>query len=313
MGRKKRGNPINGWLMVDKPLDWTSTDVVNKLKYHLFAQKAGHGGTLDPLATGLLPIAFGEATKTANFALEGEKLYDFTVKWGESTNTDDAEGEVIATSDTRPTEQEILDILPEFTGIRLQTPPQFSAIKIKGQRAYDLARKGEKADIPAREVEAYEINLLECDDTQARFEVACSKGYYVRALARDLAQALQTEGHVSVLRRTGVGGLGVEDAIPLQEILDLSGEEAIENMLMPVDAVLDDIPAVELTADEAHKMRSGNPVLFLRRHDRARIEGLQAEAAGDEESFVLALCGGDPVALAQLNGAELAPKRVFNL
>ncbi|MEM6902466.1 MAG: tRNA pseudouridine(55) synthase TruB [Pseudomonadota bacterium] len=311
MGRRKKGDPIHGWMVVDKPIGATSTQVVSRVRRHLDAQKAGHGGTLDPLATGVLPIALGEATKTVNYALHGDKSYAFTVRWGAATDTDDAEGEVIKTSDSRPTEQQIRDALSKFTGLISQVPPKYSAIKIDGERAYDLARDGVEVEIPTREVEIFDFDLVEIVDTDhARFEVACGAGTYVRALARDLALELGTLAHVSQLRRLSAGPFTAKDAIPLDEIEDSSITHAREQLLLPVEAALDDIPALALTRDEAQKLRLGQSVKFLSRQDRHRLDDLDIE---DEGEPILTMSDGKPVALAQLDGPEIKPIRVLNL
>ncbi len=206
MARRRKGTPIHGWLILDKPLGPSSSGCVGKLKWLTGAQKVGHGGTLDPLASGVLPIAFGEATKTSSYAMDGSKTYEFDVTWGTSTETCDAEGDVIASSDARPTEEQINAALPSFIGDIDQIPPKFSAIKIDGQRAYELARKGEEVDIKSRPVTIHDLRVVRIvDSNTASFEVDCGKGTYVRSLARDLALHLGCEGHISRLRRTAVG------------------------------------------------------------------------------------------------------------
>jgi len=310
--RKRRGKPINGWLLIDKPTDWTSSDVVNKVKRHLDAQKAGHGGTLDPLATGLLAIAFGEATKTVGYALHGPKTYSFNLQFGRSTTTDDAEGETLHTSDVIPDEAAIRAILPQFLGVVMQRPPIFSAIKVDGQRAYDMARNGESVDLPEREVECHGIEFEGfVTPTEARFTVDCGPGYYVRSLARDLAEKLGSVGHVSALRRDRVAALDIDDAVTLDKFLALPPEDAIAT-LRPIQAVLDDIPAFAVSADEAQGLRQGQPVRLLKRQDRSRIIDLGLED-GDPDATVLITTEGQAVALATLDGPELKPLRIFNL
>ena len=212
---KKKGRPISGWVVLDKPVGMGSTEAVSKIKWLFQAEKAGHAGTLDPLASGMLPIALGEATKTVPYVQDGAKIYRFTVAWGQERSTDDLEGPVTKSSDRRPAEADVLALMPKYTGIIMQTPPQFSAIKISGERAYDLAREGETVDIPAREVEIGRLDLIEHDADRTIFEVECGKGTYVRSLARDLGRALGTYGHVAALRRTRVGAFGEDAAVTL--------------------------------------------------------------------------------------------------
>ncbi len=311
-GRRRRGKPVHGWLLIDKPMEWTSSDVVNKVRRHLNAQKAGHGGTLDPMATGLLAIAFGEATKTVGYALHGRKGYDFSVRFGQATSTDDAEGEVVATSDVRPSAEAIEAALPAFVGDVMQRPPAFSAIKVDGQRAYDLARAGEVVELEARPVICHGLAFQGFEeDGAARLRVDCGPGYYVRSLARDLAEAVGSVGHVTRLRRDRVAGLTLDNAIRLKDFLDLEPEEAIQEVLQPIEAVLDDIPAVTLSLQEAQLLRQGQPVRLLRKQDRQRVVDLSAEAA-EEEATVVALADGRAVALATVEGPTLKPLRVFN-
>ncbi|MEM8839495.1 MAG: tRNA pseudouridine(55) synthase TruB, partial [Pseudomonadota bacterium] len=215
MGRRKKGLNINGWVILDKPHEMTSTQAVGKVKWLFNANKAGHAGTLDPLATGLLAIALGEATKTVPFIMDGSKTYDFTLLFGEETDSCDAEGTVVETSDRRPSREEIETILPEFTGLVTQVPPAFSAIKVNGERAYDLAREGEAVELEAREVEIDALDLVSFDGEEARFSCLCGKGTYIRSLARDIAKALGTCGRVSALRRLAVGPFSENDMISL--------------------------------------------------------------------------------------------------
>ena len=212
--RKKKGRPISGWVILDKPVGMGSTPCVGKLRWLYKAAKAGHAGTLDPLASGMLPIALGEATRTVPYVMDGEKTYRFTVSWGSATNTDDLEGEVTETSDKRPNEQAVLDILDNYTGEIQQIPPKFSAVKINGERAYKLARDGEEVEIAARTVSIHELNLVEHTGDTSTFEVLCGKGTYVRSLARDMGRELGCFGHISVLRRTTVGPFSEEDMVP---------------------------------------------------------------------------------------------------
>ena len=221
MARKRKGNKVDGWLVIDKPYNMGSTKVVGKCRFLTKAQKVGHAGTLDPLATGILPIAFGEATKTIPFMMDAKKTYRFTVTWGEERTTDDIEGDVIETSGIRPTQDQILKALPDFIGVIKQRPPIFSAIKIDGKRAYDLARAGEAVEMKEREVEVFDLKLLESDLQSATFEMECSKGTYVRSIGRDLARKLGTLGYISMLRRTKVGAFDESDTISLEKLEEL--------------------------------------------------------------------------------------------
>jgi tRNA pseudouridine55 synthase len=313
VARRRRGRPIHGWLVVDKPLGLTSTQVMAKARHLLGAEKAGHGGTLDPLATGVLPIAFGEATKTVAHAMGRAKTYRFRVRWGEETATDDGEGEVVATSPVRPAPAEIEAALTRFLGEIDQVPPRFSAVKLAGERAYDLARAGAAVDLPARRVRIDGLRLLGTPDRDhADFEVDCGKGTYVRALARDLAHALGTLGHVTQLRRLAVGRFTLDHAISLDDLSSLEQGAALERVLLPVETALDDIPALALTEPEAHRLRLGQAVALLRRQDRERLDRLTSDPAGNGAA-ALAVCNGTPVALVRVEGAEVRPVRVLNL
>jgi len=310
MGRNKKGNPISGWLNLDKPLGMTSTQAIGKVRRILSAQKVGHAGTLDPLATGILPIAFGEATKTIPFAQDADKVYRFTVKWGTATTTDDAEGEAIQTSDIRPTEAGIIALLPRFTGNIDQIPPQFSAIKVDGERAYDLAREGQKLDLQARSVTVYSFHAVNINKDEAVFELNCSKGTYVRSIARDMGQILGCFGHVTALRRLAVGNFTEETAISLDALEKLVQSAPPDQVLLPVETVLDDIPALAMTAEEVSRIRQGQTIRFLSRQDIDRF----AVAGIDEMTdLVLAIGLNKPVALLEKQGIELHPVKVFNL
>lgn len=312
MARKRKGLPIHGWLVLDKPLGLTSTQALAKARRLLNAEKAGHGGTLDPLASGVLPIAFGEATKTVSFAMDGTKVYRFTVAWGEQRTTDDAEGEVIARSAVRPAREAILAQLPAFEGFIQQIPPQFSALKVDGERAYDIAREGDVVDLEPRTVRIDRFELIDIPDADhATFDVTCGKGTYVRALARDLAEALGTAGHVSALRRLSVGRFTLDKAISLDELAAMDDNAALQDLLLPLATALDDIPALALTEAEAHRMRHGQSILLVTRQDRARLKGLGDGAAEGETVF--ASLGETPVALARIDGAEVKPVRVLNV
>lgn len=312
VARKRKGLPIHGWLVLDKPLGLTSTQALAKARRLFNAEKAGHGGTLDPLASGVLPIAFGEATKTVSFAMDGTKVYRFTVAWGEQRTTDDAEGEVIARSAVRPAREAILARLPAFEGFIQQIPPQFSALKVDGERAYDIAREGDVVDLEPRTVRIDRFELIDIPDADhATFDVTCGKGTYVRALARDLAEALGTAGHVSYLRRLSVGRFTLDKAISLDELAAMDDNAALQDLLLPLATALDDIPALALTEAEAHRMRHGQSILLVTRQDRARLKGLGDGAA--ESETVFASLGETPVALARIDGAEVKPVRVLNV
>jgi tRNA pseudouridine55 synthase len=308
MARKRKGDPVSGWLVIDKPAGVTSTQVVGKVRRLFNAAKVGHGGTLDPLATGILPIALGEATKTIPFIMDGRKRYRFTVRWGEARTTDDTEGTVSATSDRRPTEAEIQAGLPQFTGEIEQVPPAFSAIHVDGERAYDLARAGETVELSARRITIHGFRLVALDDADhATFEVCSGKGAYMRALGRDLALSLGTCGHISALRRLAVGPFDESQAISLESLVTLGHSPAAFGHLRPVETALDDIPALALTDIEANSLRSGQPVGFIRRQDAGRVSHISSG------TLVCATAGGKPVALARFEAGDLRPVRVFNL
>jgi tRNA pseudouridine55 synthase len=304
MARRKKGYPVHGWLVLDKPLGLTSTHALAQVKRLFDAQKAGHAGTLDPLATGILPIAFGEATKTVSYAVDGEKSYRFTVRWGIETTTDDAEGAPARTSDLRPDPHEIEAQLPRFTGEIMQVPPQFSAIKIDGDRAYDLARSGETIDLVARPVfvDALRVVSHPYPDTTV-FEADCGKGTYVRALARDMGRALGCYGHVIALRRTRVGPFSEDNAVTLDEVRDIAGAEgsaSLENMLQPVEAALDRLTELSISPSDAASLCSGQPVL-IRGRDAPVLSGP-----------VYAMSKGRLIALGEIDRGAIRPTRVFN-
>jgi tRNA pseudouridine55 synthase len=284
----------------------TSTQAVAKIRRLFEAEKAGHGGTLDPLASGLLPIALGEATKTVQWAMEGRKIYRFEAAWGEERSTDDREGEVTATSEKRPLKVELEAILPRFQGEIMQVPPAFSAIKVEGERAYDLARAGEAVALQARPALIERLTLIACPDANhAVFEVTCGKGTYIRALARDMGRALGCFGHVSALRRVAVGPLGEADMIPLATLEEMRhkapGEHAMEGVLRPLETVLDGIPAWPVKDAEAQRLKQGQAVL---------LRGANAPIAQDA---VLVMWGRKPLGLASIEQGSLKPKRLFNL
>jgi tRNA pseudouridine55 synthase len=294
---KKRD--VHGWVILDKPIGMTSTHAVSVVKRAFSAKKAGHAGTLDPLASGLLPIALGEATKTVPFVMDGRKAYQFTVAWGTQTNTDDTEGSVIATSDKRPDEAAILALLPRFTGTILQTPPKFSAIKIAGERAYDLARDGEEVELEARPVEIDALSIVSHDGATTTFEAECGKGTYVRAIARDLGLALGCLGHVAHLRRTRVGPFTVAEAAGVETLRE-SPESALA-ALQPVKTALSLIPEVVIHRDAATRLKRGQSAL------------LRGAGAPVELPAAYATCAGTLVATGSVENGEFVPHRVFNL
>ncbi len=311
MARKRKGTPIHGWLILDKPEGPSSNGCVGRIRWLTGAAKVGHGGTLDPLASGVLPIAFGEATKTQSYAMDGYKTYEFRARWGESTDTDDAEGDVTARSDKRPTRDEIEAALPRFTGKISQIPPVYSAIKIDGERAYKRARRDEDVEIAPRDVEIVELRLLDIPDgDHADFEMRCGKGTYVRALVRDLALHLGCEGHIRRLRRTAVGPFSIEKAVKLDAFEANEGEQAaalLEQYLLPVETVLDDIPALALTEQEARRLKHGQGVPVLPVAQRSPLRNV---SQGD---VVQVTANGTLLALARISGGEIRPFRVMNI
>jgi tRNA pseudouridine55 synthase len=308
MARKARGQPIHGWLVLDKPEGMTSSRAVAAVRRILDAAKAGHGGTLDPLATGVLPIALGEATKTVPWAMAGRKVYRFTLRWGEARDSDDAQGKVVAASPVRPDMAAVEAVLPRFLGQQRQRPPAFSALKVAGERAYDLARAGQAVALAPRVVEVTALSLIgRPDPDHAEFEAVVGKGTYIRALARDLGEALGTHAHVTALRRLSVGRFGLDRAISLDNLLSLGHSAAASVYLLPVETALDDIPALALTEAEAHRLRCGQAVTPLRPSDRARIDQL-----GDGAT-ICATTGGKLVALVEIAAGGLRPVRVMNL
>jgi len=299
--------PIHGWLVIDKPSGVSSNGVVGQVRRITNAAKVGHGGTLDPLATGLLPLALGEATKTVSYVMDGMKTYQFTVHWGESRSTDDAEGTVTDTSDVRPAREQITAVLDRFIGDIEQVPPIFSAIKIDGKRAYAMARSGETPEMKSRIIHVDDLRLLDMPDADhAVFEVVSGKGAYMRALARDIAIALGTLGYVSALRRTSVGPFTENDAISLDKLESLGHSVPLSEQLLPVETVLDDIPALALTETEAGKLRRGQAVPVLPVANRSPFKNI---SQGD---VVCAMAEGRLVALAKIKGGEIRPFRVMN-
>jgi tRNA pseudouridine55 synthase len=305
MARQRKGLPVNGWLIFDKPRGMTSTQAVGRVKRLYQAAKAGHAGTLDPLATGVLPIALGEATKTVPFVVEGSKQYRFTERFGAETDTDDAEGKVVASSEKRPTRAEIEAALPNFTGEIEQVPPRYSALKVDGARAYELARDDEDFELAARRVSVESLTLADHPDPDhCVLETHCGKGTYVRALARDLGRALGALGHVEELRRTRVGPFSEERALSLaalEALAESGGYEALLAALLPVETALCDIPALAVAGPDADRLRRGQAVL-LRGRDAPILEGT-----------VYAVSRGMLVAIGEVSRGELKPKRIFNL
>jgi tRNA pseudouridine55 synthase len=304
---KRDKRDVHGWVVLDKPVGMTSTHAVSVIKHLFTAKRCGHAGTLDPLASGALPIAMGEATKTVPFVMDGRKLYRFTIRWGEERDTDDAEGRVVAQSDQRPTAEAIRAMLPAYIGTIQQVPPRYSAIKIEGERAYDLARDGETVELQPRPVEIVRLDLVEVPDPDhAVLEAECGKGTYVRSLARDIGRALGCYGHVSALRRTAVGPFDPESMILLEDLEALchraaAGEASLADALMPVETALDDIPAVAVSRADAARLARGQAVL-LRGRDAPNFRGP-----------VYVTVKGRLLALAEMDHGEIVPKRVFNL
>jgi tRNA pseudouridine55 synthase len=296
--RRIQRNDINGWINLDKPVGVTSTQAVARLKHLFNAKKAGHAGTLDPLASGVLPVAFGEATKTVSVVQDGMKTYHFAVKWGVETDTDDGEGRATQVSDARPDPAAIVAALPQFTGVIMQTPPQFSAIKIAGERAYDLARDGQQFEIAAREITVHRLELVAHTPDESTFEAECGKGGYVRSLARDLGRTLGCFGHVSLLRRTRVGPFQVAEGVGFEQLE--AGGESLTAALHGVEAGLGDLQRVMVDRDGAATIRRGQRLI---------VRG----SAAPEEGPAYAVCFGQPVAVGQVENGEFVSTRVFNL
>ncbi|GAA0642854.1 tRNA pseudouridine(55) synthase TruB [Brevundimonas lenta] len=309
MGRRKRGQVIDGWVCLDKPYEMGSTEAVTRIRRLFDAQKAGHAGTLDPLASGILPIALGEATKTVPFMMEAQKVYRFTIHWGASTDTLDREGEIVARSDVRPTVDQVKAALPAFVGEIDQVPPAFSAIKVDGQRAYDLAREGVEVELKSRRVTIYEAAVTDAPDTDhVEITMRTGKGVYVRSLARDLAIALGAECHVSALRRERVGPFSTENAVTLDSLEEMVHRGAASEGLLPVATALDDIPELAVTDQDAFSLRQGRPIVLLPR----QVETLKGQLRADSRT-VSAFLGQTLVALGQLRAGRFEPDRVFNL
>ncbi len=308
MARKRRGNPVHGWIIIDKPSGLSSNAAVGRVRRIMNAQKVGHAGTLDPLATGVLPMALGEATKTVSYLMDGKKAYRFTIRWGERRSTDDGEGEVTETSDGRPTEEQIAAALPDFIGDIKQVPPAYSAIKIDGKRAYELARADKAPEMQPRIIHIAEFKLLRIiDSDHGEFEVVSGKGAYMRSLARDLAVRLGTVGHIETLRRTAVGPFQEKQAISLDKLEVLGHSAPPSEHLLPVETVLDDIPALALTETEARKLSHGQAIPVLPVANRSPLNNI---SQGD---VVCAMAEGKLVALVKIKGGEIRPFRVINL
>ncbi len=301
MARRKKGRPVHGWLVIDKPQGMTSSAVVNKAKWAFDAQKAGHAGTLDPEATGVLAIAFGEATKTVPYVTDSMKAYRFTVRLGQATNTDDAEGEVIAESDLRPSAEDIRAALPAFTGDIMQVPPQYSAVKVDGERAYKRARDGEEMELAARPLFVESLELVDMPDADhAVLEMVCGKGGYVRSIARDLGQVLGCYGHVVQLRRVWAGPFEIEDSIPFEKLGEMAKDRALDEFLLPLEAGLNDLEELHCTPEGAARLRNGNPGMVI-----------ASDVEYGEECW--ASLDGVPVAIGVYKAGELHPNRVFVL
>lgn len=298
MARRRKGRDINGWLVLDKPLGMSSTTATSRVRGIFDARKAGHGGTLDPLATGILPVALGEATKTVAWCQDGKKSYQFTIRWGENRDTDDGEGQVTASSPLRPTAEQITAALGGFHGLIHQLPPRYSAIKVDGRRAYDLARAGKMPSLKPRRVEVERLVLTDLPNRDhAEFALDCGKGTYVRSIARDLAAALGACGHVSVLRRTRVGPFHLDHAISLETLGEVRHSPALSGHLLPVEVALDDIPALPLTENAATRLTCGQAI----------------QVPGEKSGTVRATVSGRLVAIAEVVDGEVRPLRVFNL
>jgi len=317
---KRDKRDVHGWVVLDKPVGMTSTHAVSIIKRLFSARRCGHAGTLDPLASGALPIAMGEATKTVPFVMDGHKRYRFTVRWGEERDTDDAEGRVTETSDRRPTADEIRALFPAFIGAIQQVPPRYSAIKIEGERAYDLARDGEVVELKARLVEITRLEVVETPDADhIVLEAECGKGTYVRSLARDLGRALGCFGHVSALRRVAVGPFTEQTMILLADLEAMcqkaaAGEGSLADVLMPVETALDDIPALAVNGESASRLRQGREIVLLPHQVEAFREMRRPRVINGEDAsrICLATEGGKATALGEVRAGRFMPVRVFN-
>jgi len=309
MARRRKGEAVSGWINLDKPYDLGSTQAVGRVRRIFNAQKAGHAGTLDPLATGVLPIALGEATKTVSFLMDADKAYRFTIEWGRTTASFDREGVTTATSDVRPSVSAVEAVLPDFIGDILQVPPAFSAVKVDGERAYDLARAGETVELQAREISIYDARVLDAPDADhVEIAVECGKGTYVRAIVRDIAERLGACAHVSALRRTRVGPFEEDSAITLELLEDLGHKARCLEALLPVETALDDIPELAVTAEDAFKLKQGRSIVLVPR----QVEALKARLSPGTRT-VSAMDGETIVALCEMRAGKLEPSRVFHL
>jgi tRNA pseudouridine55 synthase len=309
VGRRRKGDAVSGWICLDKPYDLTSTHAVGRIRRIFNAQKAGHAGTLDPLATGILPIALGEATKTVAFMVDADKTYRFTIAWGRTTATYDREGETIAESDVRPTVAQVEAALPAFVGEISQVPPAFSAIKVDGERSYDLARAGQAVELAPRIVTVHAARVAEVPDADhVTLEIECGKGTYVRAICRDLADALGACGHVSDLRRTRVGPFSDKTAVTLEMLEDLGHKARQSEALLPVETALDDIPELAVTDEDAFRLKQGRSIVLVPR----QVETVKARLKPGSRT-VSAMLGGKVVALCEMRAGRLEPSRVFHL
>ena len=309
MGRRKKGQAISGWINLDKGYDLGSTSAVSRVRRLFDAQKAGHAGTLDPLATGILPIALGEATKTVAYLVDADKAYRFTIEWGRTTATLDREGETVAESDVRPSVAQVEALLPQFVGEIDQVPPAYSAIKVDGERAYDLARAGLEVELDSRKVTIHSARVAEAPDADhITLEIECGKGAYVRAIVRDLAERLGACAHVSALRRTRVGRFTEADSVTLELLEDLGYEARQSEALLPVETALDDIPVLAVTDEDAFRLKQGRPIVLVPR----QVEAVKARLKPGSRT-VSAMSGGSMVALCEMRAGRLEPSRVFNL
>jgi tRNA pseudouridine55 synthase len=316
VGRRRKGVDVDGWVSLDKPENLTSTEAVSAVQRIFDARKAGHAGTLDPLASGVLPIALGEATKTVPFLTEAEKAYRFTIRWGASTATQDREGAVLAQSDVRPAPEAIREALARFIGEIDQIPPAFSAIKVDGERAYDLARSGQEVALKPRRVALHEAALEDTPDADtAILRLRCGKGFYVRGLVRDLAAQLGAEGHVHQLRRLAVGPFHEEQAISLDALEELGHKGAASERLDPVETALADIPALAVTGEDAFKLRQGRPIVLLPHVAEALKSKFRPRTVSGQDASraALAMFEGRLVALGDVRAGRFEPTRVFHL
>jgi tRNA pseudouridine55 synthase len=309
MGRRRKGDAVSGWINLDKPYNLGSTHAVSRVRRIFNAQKAGHAGTLDPLATGILPIALGEATKTVPFLMDADKAYRFTIAWGRTTSTFDREGAILAESEVRPSPDQVAAVLPRFVGEISQTPPAYSAIKVDGERAYDLARAGEEVVLEPRQVVIHDARVAAAaDEDHITLEIECGKGTYVRALVRDIALALGACGHVSELRRTRVGAFTEANAVTLETLEDLGHKARQSEALLPVETALDDIPALAVTDEDAFRLKQGRSIVLVPR----QVEAVKARLKPGSRT-VSAMAGGLVVALCEMRAGRLEPSRVFHL